>query len=75
MESTTTKDIVAGTLLGIGIIIGLVVFLGAVIGLPAYTAHENNIKQQKMTELCVAEGHDGWSGAEHNGRLAGCFNR
>lgn len=65
------KEILAG----LAIFIVVAGFLVLTIGGGMFNAYQNNLKQQKMTELCVAEGHDGWSGSEYNGRLAGCFNR
>lgn len=63
------------------ILAGLAIFLvafaivGGIIGGGLWTAHENNVKQQRMNQLCLSHGYSGWQSGTNGGHdygISGC---
>lgn len=63
-------------LCGLAIFLAFVGLLVAIFGTAYVTSHENNVKQQKMNELCVAHGYSGWQSGtnqSHDYGQSGCY--
>lgn len=59
------KDILGGlavTIVALAVVVG--VFGGAI-----YTAHQNSLKVQRMTQLCLSKGYSGWEDSGRDGSV------
>lgn len=73
----TNKELIAGILVGLAIVVVIGAILFCTFGLGSIAAHENNHKVQHMTEYCVSHGYDGFNedSSAKNSDFIGCTNK